>query len=277
MKKRNIVFISLAVIFLVLIIGAVAIYNALPGFLANTFLYPPDQPFPKNPSDYGYDYRDVNFPASDGLTLSGWVLNEKADKVIIMTHFGYLANRYGYQTKHAGLIKPYDKEIEFIKVAGKLVEAGYAVLMYDLRNHGVSGKTEKAVGTGGIEEARDILGAVEFITEHETTKGKPVGLLSYCMGANATSIAFGKNPDLFNSSNVRALVAMQPLTNALFLETMKFPKKIFDAVASRFKSVSGYDFHAPVVENVPSITVPTLLCQLKKDPNINMDFINNIY
>ena len=241
------------------------------------FLYPPEQPFPKTPADYGYEYRDVEFPASDGLTLSGWLLNENADKVIIMSHFGYRANRFGYQLKHQGDVQPYDKEIEFVKVAGRLIDAGYAVLMYDLRNHGLSEKTEKAAGTGGIEEARDIMGAVKFVVYNETTKGKPVGLLSYCMSANATVMAYAENGDLFEESNVKALVAMQPLTNAEYLKTIGLPSEMVDAVTRQFKDVTGYDFHAPVLANVATVYVPTLLCQGRQDPNTNLKFINEFY
>lgn len=247
-------------------------------FLGNTFLEVPEQPFPKNPSDYGYDYRDVEFQASDGLRLSGWLLNEKADKVIVMSHFGYRANRFGYQTKHQPkLTKPYKKEIEFVKVAGRLVDAGYAVLMYDLRNHGQSEKTRKGVGTGGVEESKDVMGAAKFIAENETTKGKPIGLLSYCMSANATFLAYGANAKVFDKANVKALVVMQPLTNELYLKSMKLPKSIFNAAKKYFEANAGTNFHAPVVENVSSVTVPTLLCQSRKDPNVDMDFINDIY
>ena len=139
MKEKN----KHSLPFFAIIIILCSFNNVFTSILANTFLYPPEQPFPKTPADYGYEYKDVEFPASDGLTFSGWLLNEQADKVIIMTHFGYRANRFGYQTEHQGLVRPYDKEIEFVKVAGRLIDAGYAVLMYDLRNHGLSEKNRK--------------------------------------------------------------------------------------------------------------------------------------
>ncbi len=243
----------------------------------NLFLYPPAQPFPKTPADHGYQYRDVEFPSSDGLTLSGWLLNENADKVIIMSHFGYRANRFGYQIKHQGDVLPYEKEIEFVKVAGRLIDAGYAVLMYDLRNHGLSEKTKEAAGTGGTEEARDIMGAVKFVAANETTKGKPIGLLSYCMSANASIIAYGKDLDLLEQSNVKALIAMQPLTNSDFLKTLGLPSEVFNAVSKRFKEITGYNFYAPVLADVPAVQVPTLLCQGRNDPNTNLNFIHDIY
>ena len=132
--------------------------------IASTVLYPAEQPFPKTPKDYGIDYKDVEFLTRDDVKLSGWLLNKTASKVIIMTHFGYRANRFGYQTKYQPkLTKPYKHEIEFVKVAQRLVDAGYAVLMYDMRNHGLSGKSKLGVGTGGYDERFDVLAAVEFV------------------------------------------------------------------------------------------------------------------
>ncbi|MEM9669652.1 MAG: hypothetical protein AAF950_12075 [Pseudomonadota bacterium] len=61
--------------------------------LASMMLEPLPQPFPKTPADYGLSYQDVEFQTRDGLTLRGWLVSEDADKIIIMTHFGYRANR----------------------------------------------------------------------------------------------------------------------------------------------------------------------------------------
>lgn len=91
----------------------ILIFKAIGKKIGDTVLYPAEQPFPKTPKDYGIDYRDVEFLARDGIKLSGWLLNETASKVIIMTHFGYRANRFGYQTKYQPrLTKPYKHEIE---------------------------------------------------------------------------------------------------------------------------------------------------------------------
>ena len=96
------------------------------------------------------------------MKLSGWQLNVNADEVIIITHFGYRANRYGYQVKRQlRLTRPYKHEIEFAKVARRLIDAGYYVLMYDLRNRGESEKSKLGVGTGGVDERHDVFGAVE--------------------------------------------------------------------------------------------------------------------
>ena len=254
--------------------------NMMGNFMGDNFLQPPEQPFPKTPADYGLTYKDVTFETDDKLTLSGWLINEDADQIIIMTHFGYRANRFGYQVKNQpGPIKPYKEEIEFVKVAKRLTDAGYGVLMYDLRNHGISEKTENGCGTGGIDESGDVIAAVKFIANNELTKGKNIGLLSYCMGANATFFAQAKDAELFTKSNVKALVAMQPLTNGDFLCAYGYDRdsKVFQIAEEKFKGQTGYSLDAPVLEQVDKVVTPTLLCQGRQDPWTNLDFVNAVY
>jgi pimeloyl-ACP methyl ester carboxylesterase len=252
--------------------------KAIGNKIADTVLYPAEQPFPKIPSDYDIDYRDVNFSAADGVMLSGWLLNEGASKVIIMTHFGYRANRYGYQVKYQPrLTRPYKHEIEFIRVAKQFTDADYCVLMYDLRNHGESQKSKLGVGTGGVDERHDVLGAVEFVATNESTKGKPIGLLSYCMGANATFNAQGAAPELFTGSNVKALVAMQPLLNGDSLRAYGIKGRIFNHAEKRYKEHTGFSLDHPILDQVANAVTPTLLVQGRKDPWTNFDFINTVY
>lgn len=252
--------------------------KAIGNKIGDTVLYPAKQPFPKTPKDYGIDYRDVTFPARDGVRLSGWLLNEGAAKVIIMTHFGYRANRYGYQVKcQPRLTRPYKHEIEFVRVAMRLTDAGYCVLMYDMRNHGESAKSKLGVGTGGFDERHDVLGAVEYVTINNATKGQPIGLLSYCMGANATFFAQGADPDLFTSSNVKSLVAMQPLLNGDFLRAYGIKGRIFKHAEERYEKHTGISLDHPILDHVAKAVTPTLLVQGRKDPWTNLDFVRALY
>ena len=255
------------------------IIKAIGRFLANTMLEPLPKPIPKTPKDYGMTYRDVTIPTRDGLNLSGWLINEKASKLVVMTHFGYRANRYGYQLKYQPrLSKPYNKEIEFAYVAKELVKAGYGVLMYDLRNHGESDKTELGVGTGGHGERFDVIAAVEFLVNDRSTRGKPIGLLSYCYGANTTFFAMQEDREFFVKAGVKAIVALQPLSNGDYLKAMNVPKRIYDAADEHYKKHSGgYPLIAPIAEAAKSVSVPTRLVQATKDPMTNLDFIAETY
>ena len=246
--------------------------------IGDAVLYPVAQPFPKTPANYGIEYTDVEFPARDGVELSGWLLNAAADKIVIMTHFGYRANRFGYQTKHQPMLtKPYKHDIEFVRVAKRLVEAGYAVLMYDMRNHGISGKSKLGVGTGGVDERHDVLGAVEFVATDKATQGKTIGLLSYCMGANATFYAQRMEPELFKEANVKALIAMQPLGNGDFLRAYGVKGVIFRHAEEHYKNHTQISLDHPMLDPVKKVVTPTLLVQGRKDPWSNLDFINQVY
>ncbi len=248
-------------------------------FLASTMLEPLPQPIPKTPDDYGMEYRNVAFRTRDGLTLRGWLVNEEARRIIIMTHFGYRANRYGYQLRYQPrLTKPYDKEIEFGYVAKCLVEAGYAVLMYDLRNHGESDKTKLGVGTGGFEERLDVIAAIEFVDSEVTKKEKPIGLLSYCYGANTSFFAMQEDRQTFEKAGVKAMVALQPLRNGDYLKSMKIPNSVYEAAEDYYQSSSGgHSLLPPIEEAAKSTCVPTRLVQARKDPNTNLAWINDVY
>ena len=250
--------------------------------VGDTMLHPPAQPFPKTPEAYAIDYRDVEFETRDGVRLSGWLLNEDADKIVVMTHFGYRANRYGYQLAHQpeGSV-PYDKEIEFIRVAKRLTDAGYAVLMYDLRNHGESGKSSLGVGTGGVDERWDVLAAVDFVASlsgASTSERRPVGLLSYCMGANSTMTAMAEDPGAFSRANVKAMVALQPLTNGDYLRSIGIDGALLDAVERHFTAhTGGISLDAPIQDAARAVRVPTRLVQARKDPNTSFEFVAAVY
>ncbi len=247
--------------------------------MAKLFMVPLPQPFPKTPADYGLSYRDVEFPTRDGLTLRGWLVGEGADKVVIMTHFGYRANRYGYQLAHQPEgSTPYEHEIEFVKVAERLVEAGYAVLMYDLRNHGESDKTELGVGTGGHDERFDVIAAVEFIANEAATSGKPIGLLSYCYGANTSFFAMQEDQKVFENAGVKAMVALQPLSNGLYLKSTGVSEEIYEeAEAYYVENTGGYSLMAPIEGAAKSTSIPTRLVQARQDPNTDLGWIAELF
>ena len=54
--------------------------------------------------------------------------------------------------------------------------------MYDFRNHGNS-KESNSEWIIGKEERLDVLGAINYISNHPNYKDASIGLLSICMGA----------------------------------------------------------------------------------------------
>ena len=112
--------------------------------ISDLMIKPGKSPVFDDPAIYNLDYEDVTFETSDGVTLSGWLINGGTDKVVVQSHFGVQCSRCGFTQEGKGLMKNalWTSDIHFLDQAKYLVEAGYSVLMYDMRNHGNSEKTD---------------------------------------------------------------------------------------------------------------------------------------
>ena len=243
--------------------------------VAKNALYPVDQPPTRTPADYGIEYRDVEFPARDGLGLSGWLLNEGRPTAVVMTHFALRANRIGYQVKYQPrLFRPDKREIDFLRVAANLVDAGHTVLMYDLRNHGLSDTSASGAISGGKDEANDVLGALDLVASECKCA---TGLLSYCMVANATFFAADADPKAFARAGVKALVAVQPVRIGDFVRAYGLPEWINRRVAEHYAKVTGYPIDTPLLDLIPATPVPTMLVQGRHDPWTDLDMIDRFY
>jgi alpha-beta hydrolase superfamily lysophospholipase len=246
-------------------------------YVADSMTKPGKSPVFGNPKDFGLEYEDVTFKASDGVTLSGWLVKGKPDKVIIQTHFGIQCCRSGYTPKGKGLIKVWPKDIEFLRIAKNLVKEGYSVLMYDLRNHGNSGKGTCEWVTGGSEEYKDVIAAVDYVTHHLDYKDSKMGLLSICMGANSTAYAYGIEGGLQEYKNIKALVAVQPIGFSEFLQSMGIPNFLVNRANRYNLKRGGKDLDSTCLPQVKNINVPTMLVQNQNDPWTNMDWVKQFY
>lgn len=126
---------------------------------------------PDSPERYGLQFEDIAFQGTNNNTLKGWFLpaNNHSDRAVILTH-----GAYGNRTASAA-----GKGLEF---AGRLVDAGYNVLMYDMASHGES--TGKILSYG-YYEGDDVLQAVAFLG----TRGiapEHIGLIGWSVGADAS-------------------------------------------------------------------------------------------
>ena len=50
----------------------------------------------ETPSDYNMEFENVTFKTADNVTISGWLVKGKTDKVVIQSHFGVQCSRCGY-------------------------------------------------------------------------------------------------------------------------------------------------------------------------------------
>ena len=243
--------------------------------ISNMMVKPHQSPLFDNPKSYGLDYEDIEFTTVDDVTLRGWLIRGGTEKVIVQSHFGVQCNRAGYSPEGKGFIKPWKKNINFLRQAKFLADNGYSVLMYDFRGHGESDAGPNPWISWGPEEAKDVVAAVDYVSRQRPEfQGARIGLLSICMGAAATTYAYGLTSGLRNHPDVKALVAVQPLLYAYFVDAFGMPGFLQRAGGKISRERLGFDLDArSFLPDVPQISVPTLLVQNRNDPWTNLDMV----
>ena len=247
--------------------------------ISNMMIKPGKSPVFDNPKNYGLEYEDVEFQADDGVTLRGWLIKGGSEKVIIQSHFGVQCSRSGYTPRDKGLIKGWKGDISFLRQAKHLNELGYTVLMYDMRNHGESDAGSCPWISWGPEESKDVIAAVDFVARHPVYRAASIGLLSICMGAVASTYAYGKGDQgLSQYPNIKAMIAVQPLHYKQFVKALGMPGFLSRPGSKVSQERLGFDLNAKTfMADVKTITVPTLVIQNRNDPWTDFDLVQQYY
>lgn len=118
----------------------------------------------------------VEFSASDGVTLRGWLLPGEADRPPVV-----LCHDLG------------ESKSSLVSTAIALRKSGFTVLLFDFRGHGESAGTRSTLG---LHEKRDVLGALRFLRDAPAIDASRVGLLGVGMGAHAAVLAAAESPEV---------------------------------------------------------------------------------
>jgi pimeloyl-ACP methyl ester carboxylesterase len=117
------------------------------------------------------EIEEVRFRSADGVDLGGWLLEGRPDfPPLVLCH-----------DLGAG-------KSSLINLALLLQGEGHTVLLFDFRGHGESG----GHGSGlGIDEKRDVVGAIDFLAARRREEDGPplVGVYGVGMGAHAAVLA----------------------------------------------------------------------------------------
>jgi dipeptidyl aminopeptidase/acylaminoacyl peptidase len=144
-------------------IGLVAAY--LVGFPIVTAVYSTHPPRPSlgssTPADRGLEYHDVEFPASDGVRLSGWYIPARNRAAVVVLH--------GSGSTRTAVLGQ----------AAVLARHGYGVLLFDARGMGRSGG--RAMNRGWYGD-RDVIGALDFLEGQPGVDSARLGALGESMG-----------------------------------------------------------------------------------------------
>ncbi len=118
----------------------------------------PDPPSP--PANFGLPFEHVTFSSRDGVELGGWLINEeKARRPTIV----FCAGMFGSMDGDTHMV-PY------------FVQAGFDVLQFDWRGHGISDGPRTTLG---VREAEDLTGALDFLQSQGINR---IGLMGFSMG-----------------------------------------------------------------------------------------------
>ena len=160
-----------------------------------------------------------------------------------------------------------------------LPDAGYNVLAYDLRDHGLSSAANGGVTTTGVSESRDVVGLLEYVRTRLETGKLATGLFSRCMGGSATLSAMMRFPSAFEG--VCCLVSPQPVTPRIIVERRLAKLGLGDRLDDfdtyvRLRTSVGLDERIPQ-EWAKSVRVPTFLYQVRGDLLTNPGDIQAIF
>jgi fermentation-respiration switch protein FrsA (DUF1100 family) len=139
---------------------------------------------------------EVTFPsATDSIRISGWFLPaaQTPAPAVILCHGIWTGRR------------------ECLPLALRFQAAGYNVLTFDFRAHGLSDGRFTSVGH---HETNDVLGAVSFIKQRPEVDTGKIGVIGFSMGAAAAIQAAARTND------IAALVADSAYAN--FLDAAKY-------------------------------------------------------
>ncbi|NDJ77958.1 MAG: alpha/beta fold hydrolase [Chloroflexi bacterium] len=137
----------------------------------------------QTPPDVGLDdYQTVTFTTRDDLELHGWYIPPQNGAVIILLH-GFGGNRQ-----------------DLLPEAAVLANAGYGVLLFDLRAHGES---DGSLVTFGQRERWDLAAAVDFVLMQPGVDAERLGAVGFSMGG-ATLALFAADDDRLRAVVIEA-------------------------------------------------------------------------
>ena len=236
------------------------------------FASPPRSPVLHLPSEHGLEYEDITFPARDGLPVEGWFIPAPGSSKLIICNHPLGFSRSGIPTHlqpwHAAWAPSGNGfEVDLVPDYKILHDAGYHVLAYDLRNHGLTGAANGGVVLHGYTENRDVVGSLDYVRARFGARDMAIGLFSRCMGAVSTFAAMTRFPAAFDG--VRCLVAPQPVTPRYIaqrrLAVLGMPDRLDDFnTLLRLRTSVGLELRVPQ-EWAKNVHVPAFLYQVRGD------------
>lgn len=204
--------------------------------------------FGENPADYGLSFETRSYKTTDGVNLVSWYIpKENAKAVIVLVH--------GFSSTTGG-------KAWMLGHAKYLFDAGYTVLMPDLRS---VGESEGNKITFGIKEYQDVIASYDYAKTQPENQDKPIGIFGISMGGATTIVAAGR------SGKGDFIIASVPYKSIDSLFRFQIRRDRLPSLILPFIQLSGvfefgpnYDAHSPEKE-IKNIHVPILINSAKND------------
>lgn len=162
-------------VFLVLLEFFLTLLLVIPLVMGWYNTHPKRLPIPITPAEMDLPYEDVQLTTSDGIPLAGWYIPSRNGAAIIALH-GFNGNR-AHVLPHAKILH----------------QAGYGVLLFDLRAQGESGGKVYHFGWAGD---LDVAPAIAFLQTRPEVNAKRIGIIGLSSGGMTTLNAAAKLPSL---------------------------------------------------------------------------------
>lgn len=208
-----------------------------------------------NPGVYDLNYEELRFPArGDGLQIAAWYIpSEENQKAIILVHGRDNSRSNGFGN-------------QFTAFANTLHQAGFSVMMIDLRGHGQSADARFSFG---IKERQDILGAVDWLAARGYSPGK-IGVLGYSLGAASVIGAASEEKAIGAIWIDSAYADINSVIERNWKSESGLPQVFLVSAKWMIRLLYGYDITAsrPVDEIGAIAPRPIFVAHCKNDPMI---------
>jgi len=208
-----------------------------------------------SPAALNLAFDEVHFPARGAdATIAAWYMpHPTSHRAVIMVH-GKDSSRYREYFGHGP------------DVAAGLLQRDLSVLMIDLRGHGESSDARFSFG---INESRDVLGAVDFLREHGTKPGS-IGVLGASMGAATSLFAAAAEPAIGAVVEDCGYAEFEPLVTASWHQNTGLPELFIPSTLLFSRLVLGVD-----LQNIRPVSVisqiaprPVLIIHSEQDQTV---------
>lgn len=216
-----------------------------------------------NPSIYNLPYEELRIPArNDQLEIAAWYIpSNENQRAIILVHGRDNSRTNGFVD-------------HFVDFANQLHQAGFSVVMIDLRGHGQSADSRYHFG---MLERQDILGAVDWLEARGYQPGK-IGVLGYSLGAASVVGAASEEQDIGAIWIDSAYADIKSVIERNWQSESGLPQVFVYSAEWMIRLLYGYDITAsrPVNEIGAIAPRPIFVAHCQKDNMIPISHMDQL-